>query len=91
MIALLLAAQLSAQAPLADPHAQLFDPPSQTRAGDIIRTLPAKSACAGAAGRMEVSLAQPAALYRHGDRPAKVFGYWAAYPDGHLCLTETGR
>ena len=90
MIALLLAAQLSAQLPT-NPHVQLFDATPPTRSSELIRTLPAKGVCAGAPGRMEVSLAQPAALYRKGDRPARVFGYWAAYPDGQLCLVEAAK
>jgi hypothetical protein len=91
MIALLLAAQLSGQAPLADPNVQLFGTPPQGRANEIVRTLPAKGACAANPGRMEASLAQPAALYRRGDRPPKVLGYWAAYPDGQLCPVEAPR
>lgn len=89
MIALLLAAQLSAALPI-NPHVQLFDAPPP-RSSELIRTLPAKGACVGAPGRMEVSLARPAALYRQGDRPAKVFNYWAAYPDGQVCLVEAVR
>ncbi len=93
MIALLLAAQLSAQSPLTNPHAEVFDPPSQARAGDIIRTLPAKGAClTNPPGHVEVSLkTTPTALYRHGDRPAKGYLGWADYPDPVLCAVEGGR
>lgn len=92
MIALLLAAQLSAQALPAPPATQLFDAPSQVRPSEIIRALPKKGVCGGPnAGRLEVSLAQPAALYRKGDRPAHGLKDWAAYPDGQLCLVEAAR
>jgi hypothetical protein len=91
MIALLLAAQIAGQASLANPNVQLFGAPPQARADEIIRTLRAKGGCAANPGRMEVSLAQPAALYRKGDRPPKMLGYWAAYPDGQLCPAEATR
>jgi len=91
MIALLLAAQLSGQAPLADPNVQLFGTPPQGRANEIIRTLPAKGACAANPGRMEASLAQPTAVYRKGDRPPHPLTNWADYPNGQLCAVEAAR
>ncbi|HZZ31306.1 MAG TPA: hypothetical protein VFE10_04860 [Phenylobacterium sp.] len=90
MIALLLAAQLSAQLPT-NPHVQLFDAPPPVRSSELIRTLPSKSACAGAPGRLEASLAQPAALYRKGDRPAHGLKDWVDYPNGQLCLVEAAK
>jgi hypothetical protein len=90
MIALLLAAQLSAQPP-GNPHVQLFGAPPPVRSSELIRTLPAKGACAGAPGRMEVSAAQPAALYRKGDRPPHGLKDWVDYPNGQLCLVEAAR
>ncbi len=90
MIALPFAAQLSAQSP-GNPHVQLFDAPPPARASELIRALPAKGACPGAPGRMEVSAAQPAALYRKGDRPAHGLKDWVDYPNGQLCLVEAGR
>jgi hypothetical protein len=89
MLALLLAAQLSAQMP-PSPQLQLFRSPLQSRAAGVIGALPAK-ACDATPGRMEVSLAQPAALYRQGDRPAKGLKKWADYPDGRLCAVEDAR
>jgi len=89
IIALALAAQLSAQAPV-PPEARLFQAPAQ-RSSELIRTLPNKSVCAGNPGRLEVSAAQPAALYRKGDRPAKGLRDWIDYPQGALCLVETGQ
>ncbi|HEX3366138.1 hypothetical protein [Phenylobacterium sp.] len=92
MIALLLAAQLSAQALPAAPAVQLFDAASQTRSSEIIRALPKKGVCGGPnAGRLEVSLAEPAALYRKGDRPAHGLKNWIDYPNGQLCLVEAAR
>ncbi len=89
MIALLLAAQLSAQAPI-NPHVQLFDAPLLKRS-EVIGTLPNKAVCGAAPGRTEVSVAQPAALYRKGDRPAKGLRRWVDYPDGQLCQVEAAR
>jgi hypothetical protein len=89
MLALLLAAQLSAQMP-PSPQLQLFRSPLQSRAAGVIGALPSK-ACDATPGRMEVSLAQPAALYRQGDRPAKGLKKWADYPDGRLCAVEDAR
>ena len=62
MIALLLAAQLAASPPVADPAAL---PRLLTPRDSFVAHLPAlrSSACPGA-GRMEASLAQPSALYR---------------------------
>ena len=89
MIALFLAAQLSAQ-PLIGQNSQLFRAP-QPRSSEIIQALPRKSVCAADPGRLEVSLAQPAALYRKGDRPATGRKNWIDYPDGALCLVGGGR
>jgi hypothetical protein len=89
IIALALAAQLSVEAPTL-PTVQLFRAPP-IRSSELIRTLPNKSVCGGNPGRLEASTAQPAALYRRGDRPAKGLRNWIDYPDGALCLVETGR
>lgn len=90
MIALLLAAQLSAQAP-PTPQVQLFKAPIQARTAGVVAALPSK-ACGAPLGRMEVSLlTQPAALYRQGDRPATGLKKWADYPDGQLCLVDDVR
>jgi hypothetical protein len=80
MIALLLAAQLSADI-ARGPAAGIPAPKS-----DLIRTLPKAQACFGGAGRMEVSLAQPTALYRSGDRPAAPLRKWVDYPEAQHCL-----
>jgi hypothetical protein len=88
MIALLLAAQLSAQ-PLVQPQVTQAAPPGHS--GELIRGLPQKGACPGAAAHMEVSLAQPTALYRRGDRPAKDLRDWVAYPQAQICLVEAAR
>jgi hypothetical protein len=83
MIAMLLASQLAAQ-PL---HLPSPAGPAQSR-GDLIRVSPRAKTCFGGAGRMEVSFAEPAALYRRGDRPPKAYLNWADYPDGRLCTVE---
>jgi hypothetical protein len=93
MIALILAAQLSLQ-PLAQPPVLAPPPPLGRRSGDLIRTLPNKDLCNANPGHLEVSLAQPAqpaALYRRGDRPPNGLRDWVAYPNGQLCLVETPR
>ena len=79
MIAMLLGAQLLAQAP-AKP--QITNRP--TAAEKIMRSL-RTTTCPGG-GRMETSLSRPTALYRKGDRPAKLLVKWADYPDGRGCL-----
>jgi hypothetical protein len=90
MIALLLAAQLSAALPSGPPpEAAAPSGPAFARnfpgaRTGLIRTLPASGNCPGA-GRMEASLAQPMALYRSGDRPAKMYLRWADYPDPRMC------
>jgi hypothetical protein len=93
MIAMLLAAQLSAALPrdAALDQSPSFNSPAVRsafggRAG-IITRLPALATCPGA-GRMEASLSQPAALYRRGDRPARMYLKWADYPDGRMCMVE---
>lgn len=95
MIALLLAAQIGAAALPQGLPLETVPPPrgyiTPGRATDIIRTLPATKACGADLGRMEVSLAQPTALYRKGDRPAKGLRDWVDYPQGQLCLVEAGR
>jgi hypothetical protein len=88
MIALLLVAQLSAQT-LVQPQAAESAPPQTS--GELIRALPQKGVCPGAAAHMEVSLAQPTALYRRGDRPAKDLRDWVAYPQAQICLVEAAR
>jgi hypothetical protein len=94
MIAMLLAAQITAAAV---PHGlgiETVPPPrgfiTPRRTDEIVRTLPNKG-CAAIVGQMEVSLAQPTALYRQGDRPAKGLKNWVDYPDGQLCLVEATR
>jgi len=89
IIALALAAQLSAQSPSL-PSALLLRPPP-LRSSELIRTLPNRAVCDGSPGRLEASTAQPVALYRKGDRPAKGLRNWIDYPQGALCLVETGR
>ena len=94
MIAMLLAAQITAAALPQGVPLETIPPPrgfiAPARAGDIIRTLSAK-ACGADLGRMEVSMAQPTALYRKGDRPAKGLRNWVDYPNGQLCLVEAAR
>jgi hypothetical protein len=89
MIALLLAAQIAGAAPANPPPGVGTSLPF--RSVDIIRSLPRKTACKGDPGRLEASLAVPAALYRHGDRPAKGLKNWIDYPNAAFCLVETGR
>lgn len=94
MIAMLLAAQITAAAlpqglPLEAvpaPKGYITPPGSDM----IVRPLPRK-ACGANLGRMEVSLGQPTALYRKGDRPAKGLRDWIDYPNGQLCLVESRR
>jgi len=89
MIALLLAAQLSAAAPQAQPPAVV--PPAK---GDFVQLqLQRRKAtnCIGNIGQMEVSYVQPAAPYRHGDRPARGLRKWADYPEPMLCAVEASR
>ena len=90
MIALLLAAQLSGTVPF-NPNIQTFvaAPP---RSSEIIKLLPRKAACKNDLGRMEASYAtQPIALYRQGDRPAKVLKNWIDYPNGAICSVEIAK
>jgi hypothetical protein len=95
MIAMLLAAQITAAALPQGLPLEMIPPTREYitpgRARDIIRTLPAAKACGANLGRMEVSLGQPTALYRKGDRPAKGLRNWVDYPQGQLCLVEAGR
>ncbi|HEX3887539.1 MAG TPA: hypothetical protein VHW05_08585 [Phenylobacterium sp.] len=84
MIALVLAAQLMGVTP-ANPHQQVFSSPPPAGSAEVLRALPRKAVCKNDLGRMEVSLVHPAALYRHGDRPAKGLKTWADYPDAAIC------
>lgn len=87
MIALLLAAQLSAAAPQAQPPAVV--PPAK---GDFVELQRRKATnCIGNIGQMEVSYLKPAALYRHGDRPPQGLRRWADYAEPMLCIVSTGR
>ena len=90
MIALVLASQLLGVAP-ANPNAQAFAAPVAPRSSDLIRTLPRKATCKNDLSRMEVSFAQPAAVYRQGDRPARGLKNWVDYPDGALCLVGDAK
>lgn len=83
MLAMLLASQLAVQ-PLHPPSTVALAAPR----GDLIRVLRRPRTCFGGAGRMEVSFAQPAALYRKGDRPPRIYLNWVDYPEGQLCAVE---
>ena len=94
MIAMLLAAQLSAEIvrgmPLdavPPPNAALVRMAAAPPLAGFFRRLPMAKSCPGA-GRMEASFAQPAALYRHGDRPAVTLRRWVDFPDGRFCQVE---
>ena len=95
MIAMLLAAQLSAEIVRGMPVDQMPPPPNGARVrivpaqgNGLVRIVPMlKGSCPGA-GRMEASLAEPTALYRAGDRPAVALRRWVDYPDGRGCLVE---
>ena len=94
MIALLLVAQMGAAqlgaAQLAAPlPADVLVQPRPAFAQQ--RPFTSAAACSGTVGRMEASLAQPAALYRKGDRPAKGLRRWADFPEATLCAIGTGR
>ncbi len=95
MIAMLLAAQLSAEIVRGMPAEAVAPPRGETVQavrvlpgfpGGLVRILPSGN-CPGA-GRMETSLPEPTALYRKGDRPAKGLKNWADYPDPRMCLVE---
>jgi hypothetical protein len=96
MIAMLLAAQLSAGI-LHDLPPEAVPPPSieviAAQKDDLVQLLRRSrpTNCLGGAGRMEVSLAQPAALYRKGDRPPHGLRSWVDYPEASVCLVGTGR
>ena len=90
MIALLLAAQISGIVPF-NSITQNFVAPAPPRSSEIVRLLPHKAACKNDLGRLEVSYPQPVALYRQGDRPAKVLKNWIDYPDGVMCSVETAK
>lgn len=83
MIAMLLIAQLSAQAPIL-PAVQTLPPRAEAGAAFAARQKP--HPCVANLGRMEVSTAEPTALYRKGDRPAKGLREWASYPAPQICL-----
>jgi hypothetical protein len=95
MIAMLLAAQLSAEIARGMPIDQIPPPPNRARAfivptqgNGLVRIVPMlKDSCPGA-GRVETSLAEPTALYRAGDRPAVALRRWVDYPEGRGCLVE---
>jgi hypothetical protein len=93
MIALFLAAQLGAATlPSALPLDQAALPRTVVvPRGMIVQPRPAAVACVGSVGRVEASLAEPAALYRKGDRPAKGLKRWADYPEGAMCLIGASR
>jgi hypothetical protein len=86
MIALVLAAQLIAADVPRNPPGAFVSPRAE-----IIQTLPRATACMGGVGRLEASLAEPAALYRKGDRPAKGLRRWADYPQASVCLIGAAR
>ena len=93
---MLLAAQLSAEIVRGMP-VDVVPPPDAAlvRTAEapntaFVRRLPVAKSCPGA-GRMEVSLAEPAALYRHGDRPAVALRKWVDYPNGRLCQVEAQK
>ncbi|HLZ74356.1 hypothetical protein [Phenylobacterium sp.] len=90
MIALLLASQIVGMVP-SNPNLQAFAAPAPPRSSEIIRQLPRKAACRNDLGRLEVSFAQPIALYRQGDRPPKPLKNWADYPDGVSCWVEDAK
>ena len=93
MIAILLAAQIAAAAVPQGSSPGIVPPPrgfiTPLRTNELVRTLRGHG-CSGNIGRMEVSMAQPTALYRKGDRPAKGLKNWIDYPTGQLCLVGTG-
>jgi len=91
MIAALLVAQLGAAQLMAadvprNPPGSFVSPKPE-----IIQALPRATPCMGHGGRLEASLAEPAALYRKGDRPAKGLRRWADYPQASVCLIGAGR
>lgn len=88
MIAMLLIAQLSA-APIT-PAVQQITPPRTELAASLLAR-PKAHPCIANLGRMEISLAEPTALYRKGDRPAKGLKEWASYPEPQLCLIGGAR
>lgn len=93
MIAMLMAAQLSAEimggmpVEVVPPRDAALVRMAAAPGAGLVRRLPVAKSCPGA-GRMEVSLAEPAALYRHGDRPAVGLRKWVDYPEGRLCQVE---
>lgn len=96
MIAMLLAAQLTAAlthslpTEAASPPAAASSLAQPNALPGLIRRLPAPGNCLRA-GRVEVSFATPAAVYRKGDRPARRYLKWADYPDARSCLVEARR
>ncbi|HEY2752550.1 hypothetical protein [Phenylobacterium sp.] len=94
MIAMLLAAQLATgiahglpMEASSSPNIAMIAP----HKGDLLQPRSRPSNCFGGAGRMEVSFAEPAALYRKGDRPAHGLRNWVDFPEGSLCLVGTGQ
>lgn len=94
MIAMLLAAHLSAEIMRGMPVDQMPPPRAArvdivpTLGNGLIRVLPMQKGSCPGAGRMEVSLAEPTALYRAGDRPAVALRRWVDYPEGRYCHVE---
>ena len=89
MIALLLAAQLGAIQTPADIMDVRLPPNFVVPLGRLIdpQQLKPKTLC-GLGGRMEAAYGTPTALYREGDRPAKLFSRWQDYPPPKGCLVE---
>ncbi len=93
MIALILVAQLGAATlPNVLPIEQSALPKSvAAQRGTILQARPVAAGCVGSPGRVEASLAEPTALYRKGDRPAKGLKRWIDYPEAAVCLIGAGR
>jgi hypothetical protein len=90
MIALLLAAQLGVVLPPGAVAGATPEPSFVYVAGErreIIQRLQPSGSCPGA-GRMEASAGEPTALYRSGDRPARMMKRWVDYPAPKGCLVE---
>ena len=93
MIALFLAAQLGAATlPSILPPEQIVLPRIVAASrGTVLQARPVAAGCVGSPGRVEASVAEPTALYRKGDRPAKGLRRWADYPEASMCLIGAGR
>jgi hypothetical protein len=93
MIALLLAAQLSAEIGRLTPMDAQTAPRGEAAASSRLTPdgpgLTPRVRSGGhcpMAGQLEASTQEPVALYRKGDRPAKGFRKWTSYPEPQLCL-----